>query len=309
MTTTTPTTTTEKAVTVKTFFAREDVKNKFTEMLGKKAPSFITSVLQIAASNDLLANADPVSIYNSAALAATLDLPLNNSLGFAYIIPFNQKQKDGSHKQVAQFQLGYKGLKQLALRSGQFLTLHATDVREGEIKKHDRLTGEMDFDWITEGRESKKVIGYVSYFRLLNGYSQTFYMTVEEMRAHGLKYSQTFKKGYGLWKDDFESMCLKTITKLNLSKNAPLSVEMQKAVITDQAVINNDDATDVTYVDHETVYVNPNEIAGNKERQRIIEHIENATTVTGLSEVEAHIPDDEVRSMYNQKLDTLLVSE
>lgn len=246
---------TETKMTAKVLFNKDEVKQKFQELLGKRSTSFITSVLQIVASNDLLAKAEPNSIYHAAATAATLDLPLNNALGFAFIIPFNENKKVGDqwHTRVlAQFQIGAKGFKQLALRSGQFLTMHTTDVREGEIIKHDRLTGEMEFKWIEDEseREAAKIVGYVSYFKLLNGFSQTFYMTIEKLTAHGKRYSQTFKKDKGLWKDDFDSMCRKTVSKLNLSKNAPLSIDMQKAMIVDQAVINNEDATDIEYVDH-----------------------------------------------------------
>ena len=161
----------ENQMTVKSLFNRDDVKQKFQELLGKKAPSFITSILQIVASNNLLSKADPASVYQSAAVAAILDLPLNNNLGFAYIVPYNESHKDANGnwntKTVAQFQLGYKGFKQLALRSGQFLTIHATDVREGEIVKYDRLTGEMDFKWIENDtdREQKKIVGFVSFFK------------------------------------------------------------------------------------------------------------------------------------------------
>lgn len=246
----------ENQMTVKSLFTRDDVKQKFQEMLGKRAPSFITSVLQIVASNHLLGKADPASVYQSAAVAAILDLPLNNNLGFAYIVPYNESFKDSDgnwqKKTVAQFQLGYKGFKQLALRSGQFLTMHGTDVREGELIKRDRLTGEIDFKWIENDndRQQKKVVGYVSFFKLLNGYTQTFYMSTEELLAHGKRYSQTFKQDKGLWKDDFHSMALKTVTKLNLSKNAPLSVEMQKAIVFDQAVVTDVDTQDVHYTDN-----------------------------------------------------------
>lgn len=248
--------TTEQALpkmTIKTLFNRDDVKQKFQELLGKRASSFITSVLQVVQSNTELINADPTSIYQAAAVAATLDLPINNNLGFAYIVPYNSKQPDGSWKKVAQFQMGYKGFKQLALRSGQFLTMHATDVREGEIKHRDRLTGEIQFDWIQDEslRLEKPVIGFVSFFKLVNGYEQTFYMTIETLKSHGVKYSQTFKKGFGLWKDEFDSMAIKTVTKLNLSKNAPLSIEMQKAVTFDQAVIHNEETQEVSYVDNQ----------------------------------------------------------
>lgn len=236
--------------TAKDLFNRDDVKAKFQELLGKRSAQFITSVLQIVASNDRLQKAEPTSIYQSAAVAATLDLPLNNQLGFAYIVPYNDTK---SEKQVAQFQMGYKGFKQLSLRSGQFKTIHETDVREGEIKVYDRLTGHIEFEWIKDESErlKAKVIGYVSYFELLNGYSQTYYMTVEKLTEHAKKYSQTFKRGFGLWKDDFDSMCRKTVIKLNLSKNAPLSIEMQKAIVVDQAVINDADTLDVTYADND----------------------------------------------------------
>lgn len=246
----------ENQITVKSLFNRDDVKNKFQELLGKRAAPFITSVLQIVSSNNLLSKADPASVYQSAAVAAILDLPLNNNLGFAYIVPYNEKHKDSEGnwktKVVAQFQLGYKGFKQLALRSGQFLTIHATDVREGEITKYDRLSGEMEFAWIQNDaeRELKKVVGYVSFFKLLNGYTQTFYMSTEKVFNHGKRYSQTFKKDMGLWKDDFHSMAMKTVTKLNLSKNAPLSIEMQKAIVFDQAVVNDVETQDVHYTDN-----------------------------------------------------------
>ena len=127
-------------LSAKEFFAQDSVKNKFAEMLGKRAPQFITSVLQIAASN-LPANTEPLSIYNAAAVAATLDLPLNNSLGFAYIVAFNQRQSDGTYKPVAQFQLGYRGYIQLAQRSGQFLTINAKPVYEGQMIEDDSFEG------------------------------------------------------------------------------------------------------------------------------------------------------------------------
>jgi recombination protein RecT len=233
-------------LTAKSLFERDDVKRKFSEMLGKRSTSFITSVLQITAQNKLLAQADPMSIYQSAAVAATLDLPLNQNLGFAYIVPYNAKQPDGSFKQVAQFQLGYKGFIQLAQRSGQFKTIAATPIYEGQLIEENPLTGFV-FDF--KAKKSDKVIGYAAFFQLLNGFEKTLYMTSEELKKHGTKFSQTFKKGFGLWKDDFDSMAIKTVIKLLLSKFAPLSVDMQRAVITDQAVINDAEAQDVTYVD------------------------------------------------------------
>lgn len=294
---------TNTQLTVKNLFGKDEVRNKFQEMLGKRAPSFITSVLQIVASNALLSKADPHSVYHSAAVAATLDLPLNNNLGFAYIVPYNQKFKDkqgnwGS-KQVAQFQLGYKGFKQLALRSGQFKGMNSTDVREGEMKERNRLTGAITFDWVQDETEREKlpVIGYLSYFELLNGYSQTFYMSIGDLKKHGKKYSQTFKSDKGLWVDDFDSMCLKTVTKLNLSKNAPLSVDMQKAITFDQAIVNDAETADVTYVDNEEPVV-------DKEAERVVLMIREAKTLKELKALEPHVKDEQL-DFYTVRLDEL----
>ena len=287
-----------EALTIKGLFNRDDVKQKFQELLGKRATSFITSVLQIVANNALLSKADPSSIYQSAAVAATLDLPLNNNLGFAYIVPYNAKQSDGSYKQVAQFQLGYRGLIQLAQRSGQFETINSTDVREGEIKEFNRLTGEIIFEWNqTSEREKLKVVGFVAYFKLLNGFGKSFYMTVDELKNHGTKYSQTFKKGFGLWKDDFEAMASKTVLKLLLAKFGPLSVDIQRAVITDQSVVNNSETLDVSYVDHTLVET-------DKEAERIYLLIQNAKNKKELKEIEKDVP-DELLDVYNSRLEEL----
>lgn len=232
-------------LTVKSLFGRDDVKTKFQEMLGKRAPQFITSVLQIVSQNKMLANADPLSVYNAAAIAATLDLPINNQLGFAYIIPYNLRQDDGSQKSVAQFQIGYRGFIQLCQRTGQFKTISATPIYEGQIKENNPLTG-IVFDFSKKG---ESVIGYAAYFELLNGFSKTFYMDNEAIKKHGQKYSKTFSSKFGLWNTDFDSMATKTVLKLLLQKYAPLSIEMQKAVVSDQAIINNSETLDVTYID------------------------------------------------------------
>jgi recombination protein RecT len=284
----------EKQLTAKSLFEREDVKAKFSNMLGKKSTSFITSVLQIVASNQMLSKADPTSIYQSAAVAATLDLPINNNLGFAYIVPYNQKQQDGSYKIVAQFQLGYKGFIQLAQRSGQFKTISATPVYEGQLVEQNPLTGFV-FDWTQN--KSDTIIGYAAYFRLLNGFEKTFYASVEDVKQHGMKYSQTFKKGYGLWKDDFDGMAIKTVLKLLLSKFAPLSVDMQRAVITDQAVINDADTADVTYVDNDEPVI-------DKESERIRLLLEQAKTKKDLKNLAPFLKQEHL-DLYTLKQDEI----
>lgn len=266
----------------KALFGKEEVTKKFEAMLGKKAQGFITSVLQIVSQSDKLINADPKSIYNAAAVAATMDLPLNVNLGFAYIVPYKNKQPDGSFKTVAQFQMGYKGFIQLAQRSGQFKTLNSTDVRMGEIVSHDRLTDEIKFAWVEDQEERLKlpVIAYVAFFKLINGFEKTHLMYVPEIRQHGKKYSKTFGQEYGLWNTDFDNMARKTVTKLLLSKAAPLSIEMQlnTALRVDQAVLLDDSGTDVDYVDVEHTEI-------DKEAERKTLMIQDADSLEALEAI------------------------
>lgn len=274
-------------LTVKSLFEREDVKNKFSEMLGKRATSFMTSVLQITAQNQLLAEADPISIYQAAAVAATLDLPLNNNLGFAYIVPY----KDSKRGQVAQFQMGYKGFIQLAQRSGQFKTIAAAPIYEGQIISSDPLSG-YQFDFTKKGSE---IIGYAARFTLLNGFEATLFMTNEELKEHGVRYSQAFKKGFGLWKDNFDAMATKTVLKLLLSKYAPLSVDMQKAVIMDQAVVNNYETVDAVHIDQQE------ELPEDK-RVRLM--IEDAACKEDLEKVKEFVK-PEHQELFEEKLASL----
>jgi recombination protein RecT len=243
----------KKPNTLQGLLDSEGVKDRLNEILGKRASTFASSVIQITQSNSMLKNAEPNSILGAAITSATLNLPLNNNLGYAYIIPFNERQPDNTYLVKAQFQIGYKGFIQLAQRSGTFKTVNVTDVRLGEIESIDRLSGEHTFNWIQneKERESKSVIGYVGYFSLTNGFEKTIFMSMEDLNKHGKKFSQTFKKGFGLWQTDFDSMAKKTVLKLLLSKYAPLSIDMQSAVNVDQASFNNvEDIEDITHIDN-----------------------------------------------------------
>lgn len=212
------------------------IKAKFEEMLGKRSASFLSSVISAVSANPYLAKCEPMSVVTAAAIAASVDLPINASLGFAHIVPFKDK---------AQFQMGWKGFVQLALRSGQYKKINLTPVYKGQIKKHNPFTGDIELsdepvtDFSFENQE-----GYLLYFSLMNGYEKFFYMTKDDCKKHGLKYSQSFKKGYGLWVDNFEAMALKTVAKLGLSKYGILSVEMQTAIESDQAVIHENNITE-----------------------------------------------------------------
>lgn len=228
----------------KDFFAQPMVQEKLKELVGKNAPAFATSVLQIVNSNSMLVNADPKTIFSAACMAATLNLPINNSLGFAYIVPF-QNRKAGTIE--AQFQLGYKGFVQLAQRSGQFERIAAVPVYEGQLLTANPLLG---YEWDWSIKPQGQPIGYVAFFKLINGFTAELYMSREEVTAHASKYSQTFKKGFGVWKDQFDAMALKTVLKLLLSKQAPLSIEMQTATLADQAVVRDVETNDFDYIDH-----------------------------------------------------------
>ena len=285
------------------FLNSDAVKGKFTEILGSKGVGFVASVLSAVSTNDLLKDADQNSIYTCALMAASLDLPINSNLGFAYLIPYNSKQKDGTYKKVCQFQIGYKGLKQLAQRSGQFKLITDAVVYEGQLIEENPLEG-YKFDW--KQKKSNKIIGFVSYFELLNGFKSTLYMTIEEIEKHGSKYSKTYSNPYGVWKTEFESMSLKTVTKLNLSRNAPMSIEMQRATIADQMVINNyDNETDTIegdYVDVTPNSINPEEISKQKEYDRITDHINEAKSVTFLEQVKDIEKDEIQQALYDKKM-------
>ena len=225
------------------------------DVLGERKGSFVNNLTALVANNSQLQECNPLTVMFAALKATALNLPLENSLGFAYCIPYRDN-KNGTT--VAQFQLGYKGFKQLALRSGQFAVIpNATDVKQGELVSRNRLTGECIFEFIDDDVEREKLptIGYASYFRLLNGAESTYYMSKEEMVAHAKRYSQTYRsqkeyiRNSSKWTTDFDDMAKKTVIKLNLSKNAPLSVEMQDAIKADQSVMYEENKYE--YIDND----------------------------------------------------------
>lgn len=241
----------QNQLAIKNYINGEAAMKKMQELMGKNAASFATSVMQIVNSNELLQKATPQSIFNAACMAATLNLPINNNLGFAYIVPFNNR-KAGTTE--AQFQLGYKGFIQLAQRSGQFKRINACAVYEQDTEEdvHKRLTS------LIPAKPQGRVIGYIAYFQLLNGYEANLTMSMDELEAHAKQYSQTYKRGYGVWADNFEAMARKTVIKLLLSQQAPLSIEMQQAVLADQAVVKDVTAQEFEYIDNQPT---PPEIA------------------------------------------------
>lgn len=217
----------------------DNIKRRFSEMLGTKAAGFMSSILSAVNSNPALKEADPMTVVSAAAIAASLDLPINSNLGFAHIVPYKGR---------AQFQMGWKGFIQLALRTGQYENIHCAVVYEGEIANVDRFTGEIIFS--EAGKISDTVVGYVAYFKLLNKFRKWYYMTAEEMAAHGKKYSQSYASDKGQWKQNPHAMGLKTVVKMLLSKYGILSIGMETALQADQAVIREDGTYD--YADRDT---------------------------------------------------------
>lgn len=235
----------KEAKTIKGMLETPAYKNKFNEMLGKKAAGFMSSIIAVTNNNKLLAKAEPATVIGAAAQAAMLDLPINQSLGFAYIVPY---------KGAAQFQLGYKGYIQLAQRSDKYVDIGSNTVYEGELEYENRLLNKFKFG----ERTSDKVIGYLAYFKLTNGFEKMLFMTLDEMIAHAKKHAQNYKGGTDKWGlADFNVMAEKTVLKRLLSKYGPLSIEsiqMSQALSNDGGVIsmNKDGEFDVSF-DGETI--------------------------------------------------------
>lgn len=225
----------KEAKTLKGMLEMPAYKNKFNEMLGKKAAGFMSSIIAVTNNNKYLAKANPATVIGAAAQAAMLDLPINQSLGFAYIVPYGNE---------AQFQLGYKGYIQLAQRSGQYVDIGAKTVYDGELEYENRLLDKFKFG----ERTGDKVIGYLAYFRLINGFEKMLFMELDDMIAHAKKYSKNYKGGTDKWGlTDFNTMAEKTVLKRLLSKYGPLSIEsvqMSQALANDGGVVKMNESGD-----------------------------------------------------------------
>lgn len=222
-------TTNQKPQTIQQLLKTDMIAKSAERTLGNRGQQFLTSVLTLANSSEAIGKCEPYTLYNACLTAATLDLPINQNLGFAYIVPYyNNKTKTTE----AQFQMGYKGFIQLAIRSGKFVRIGVNPVHDGQLAGFEDFSGEPQFDFNAE--HSETVVGYMAYFELTNGFRKVDFMSVAELEAHGKKYSQTYKKGFGVWKDNFDAMAKKTVIKLLLSKFAPLSTQMEQAIVNDQ---------------------------------------------------------------------------
>ena len=238
---------------VKSAISSDKVKKKFAEVLGKRAPQFLASVTNTVIGSTQLQKCDATSIMGAAFVAATYDLPIDSNLGFAAIVPYNNSKWNPQTRQYdkhmeAQFQIMYKGFIQLAIRSGYYKRMNYAVVYEDELKSYNPITGEIefveDFSQCTlraQGVE-ETVAGYYARFELTTGYVQELFMSRQAVDNHAKKYSQAYRydikegKKSSKWSTDFQSMALKTVIKLLLSKWGILSVDMQRAIQDDQKV-------------------------------------------------------------------------
>lgn len=228
---------TPQGYTIKQLMSADNVKKRFEETLGKKAPQFMASVINLVNSDTNLQKCDQMSVISSAMVAAALDLPIDKNLGYAWVVPYGSK---------ATFQIGYKGFIQLALRTGQYRNINVIEVYEGELVKWNRLTEEIDIDF--EQKKSDKVIGYTGYFELVNGFRKTVYWSKEDIERHRKQFSKT---GFA-WKDNYDAMAMKTVIRNMLNKWGILSVEMQTAYVEDikdpeEATTGDVDIVDADY--------------------------------------------------------------
>ena len=252
-TTAVATTVKDRKASLKNMLRADSVTEQFRNALGKYSDTFVASIIDLYNSDSSLQQCNPSQVVAEALKAATLRLPINKQLGFAYIIVYNNSKQDinGNWIKVPEptFQIGYKGYIQLAMRSGQYKFLNSDVVYEGELKLVNKLTGEVDF---SGEKKSDKIIGYFCYEELINGFRKTLYMSVSEMAAHAKRYSKgishttTAEKLEQLaaqpfdpnskqvgWLGNFHSMALKTVVRLMLSKYGYLSIEMADSMAKD----------------------------------------------------------------------------
>lgn len=235
------------------YLTQEAVKDQINKVVGgKNGEKFVTAIVSAVNTNPALAECTNTSILSGALLGHSLNLSPSPQLGQYYLVPF-KNNKDGVTE--AQFQLGYKGYIQLAIRSGQYKKLNVLAIKEGELRSFDPLNEEIDVKLIEdeEEREQAKTIGYYAMFEYVNGFRKAIYWSKTKMEAHALKYSKGYqaKKGYTFWEKDFDGMAYKTMLRQLISKWGIMSIDMMSAIDADMAVIHEDGTKD--YVDTEDI--------------------------------------------------------
>ena len=243
--------------TFSAFLGTDAMKKKINEMVGgEKGQQFITAIISAVSTNPQLAECDNSTILSAALVGQALNLSPSPQLGQYYMVPFNDSKRGCK---VAQFQIGYKGYIQLAIRSGYYKKLNVLAIKEGELIKYDALNEDIEVKLIEdeEEREKAQTIGYYAMFEYLNGFRKTLYWTKKHMEAHAEKYSMGYKahKGYTFWEKDFDGMAYKTMLRQLISKWGIMSVDMQKAMESDMAEIKEDGTYE--YVDNDYEITEP----------------------------------------------------
>lgn len=233
------------------YLTNDAVKNQINNVIGgKNGDRFISSIVSAVQTNSALQECTNPSILSAALLGESLKLSPSPQLGQYYMVPFNKNKKGFKE---AQFQLGYKGYIQLAIRSGQYKKLNVLAIKEGELVRFDLLNEEIEVNLIEdeEAREEAATVGYYAMFEYTNGFKKAMYWSKKKMEAHALKYSKGYKakKGYTFWEKDFDAMAYKTMLRQLISKWGIMSIDMQSAMDADMAVIHEDGTKD--YVDME----------------------------------------------------------
>lgn len=248
---------TTKKAGLTAYLTQDAVKKQINSVIGgKDGQRFISAIISAVNTNPTLQECTNQSILSGALLGESLKLSPSPQLGHYYLVPFNDRNKG----KVAQFQLGYKGYIQLAIRSGQYKKLNVMAIKEGELEYFDPLNEDIKINLMVEdwnAREQAETVGYYAFFELTNGFRKAIYWSKEQMEAHAMKYSKGYqaKKGYTFWEKDFDGMAYKTMLRQLISKWGIMSIEMMSAMDSDMAVINDDGTKD--YVDTEIVDVDP----------------------------------------------------
>lgn len=237
------------------YLTQDAVKTQINNVIGgKDGQRFISAIVSAVNTNPTLQECTNPSILSGALLGESLKLSPSPQLGHYYLVPFNDKSKG----KVAQFQLGYKGYIQLAIRSGQYKKLNVMAIKEGELEYFDPLNEDIQInlmvdDW--DAREQSDTVGYYAFFELTNGFRKAIYWSKNQMEAHALKYSMGYraKKGFTFWEKDFDSMAYKTMLRQLISKWGIMSIELQSAIDADMAVINEDGTKNYVENDAEVI--------------------------------------------------------
>lgn len=260
------------------YLSTDAVKNKINEVVGgKNGQRFIAAIVSATTNNPALQTCSNVSVLSAALLGESLNLSPSPQLGQYYLVPFNDRKKG----MVAQFQLGYKGYIQLAIRSGQYKKLNVLAIKEGELVYFDPMNEEIEVHLIQdeEERENAATIGYYAMFEYVNGFKKTMYWSKTKMESHALKYSAGYaadkQKGtnYTFWSKDFDGMAYKTMLRQLISKWGIMSIDLVAAINADMAAIHEDGTVD--YVDNHPLE--------NFESEKIIE-VENVEVKEGQPE-------------------------